>query len=153
MTFGTKQIVTLAMAAPFALPDQAVAERSIQCSIQIKGKTILRAATSDNGHPDPDAVWLYLLDLQFQLANEFALKAKHNTIELQNATLDLPFGGLAKINRLKMVKVDDETDTAKWKVDPETVRLYFNLRYVRRADVKRIEQPGRVLKKGALHQD
>ena len=50
----------------------APAARLVRASIAVDGQVVLLASTSDDGHPDADQVWSYLLErLEFQPTDAF----------------------------------------------------------------------------------
>lgn len=133
------------------------AARLVPAQIEVNGEVVLRASTSDDGHPDADAVWDYLnSELFFEPTEAFEalgiaedarshtlgfLKSKDNETlgEPPTLALDVSYGGRAEPRILELVR----TDSGKWKVHPETVERQFNYRWIRRWDAARLKRPKR----------
>ncbi len=132
-------------------------QRLVYASVTVDGELVLRGSTSDDGHPDADAVWGYLLELEFQPTEAFAslgidaasekvtlgwLKGRENAHrgDPPKIELDVAYGGRDEPFRLGLVRSPGEET---WRVDPETVERRFSHRRITRAQAALLSEPKR----------
>ena len=142
----------------YALPGSTgVGQRLVQATVSVDGKVVLRASTSDDGHPDADAVWGYLHRLEFRPTEAFAelgidpdagsatlgwLRSRENAHlgDPPDLELDVSYGGLDRPFRLTLVP---GTDGETWRVDPATIEGRFPYRRITRAQAAQLDDPER----------
>ena len=150
VAFGPRLLASSPAAPP--------AERLVSASIEVDGKVVLRASTSDDGHPDADAVWGYLrAGLEFRPTEDFgSLGVAPEALEVElgwlksraNAHLgdppklavDVAYGGYDEPYQLKLVRA---SGAETWRVSPETAERRFPYRRITRAQAAALEQPKR----------
>jgi hypothetical protein len=130
----------------------APSARFIPASIAIDGREILRGSTSDDGHPDVDAVWGYLRGIAFTPTEELAkLGLATDAAELllekkgepKAIVLDLAYGGEARTWRLALERSQNEKGEVRWKLAPAEIERLFPYRLISRADAARLREPKR----------
>ena len=146
---------TLAWSAAHAVSGPEPA-RLVSAKITIDGEVVLKASTSDNGHPDADAVWGYLLtELVFRETEAFAnlnvdpnadtasfgwLRSKKNEHlgPPPKILLEVAYGGWDNPYRLGLVRSEKD---GTWRVAPETVERRFAYRRITRRQAAELDQP------------
>ena len=135
----------------------SAATRLIAASISVDGEVVLRASTSDDGHPDADEVWGYLnTALVFEPTEAFAsLKIAPDANEATLGWLrgkatahlgappkmivDVAYGGLDQPFVLKLERVE-----GGWRIAEETVDGRFAYRRITRREAALLDDPERV---------
>ena len=132
--------------------------RLVSASITVGGEVVLRASTSDDGHPDADEVWNYLIEqLEFQPTEAFAslgidptskavtlgwLKGRETEHlgEPPTIAVEVAYGGHDAPFRLGLVRSPEKTT---WRVDRATVERRFDYRRITRAQAAQLTNPKR----------
>ncbi|MEO0650567.1 MAG: hypothetical protein AAFZ65_07815 [Planctomycetota bacterium] len=132
--------------------------RLVPASIAVEGQVVLRASTSDDGHPDADAVWNYLRHrLVFQPTEAFEqlevdpraeqitlgwLRGSDNALRGDPPALGLEvrYGGEDHPHRMTLERV---AGGAGWRVAPETVERRFGHRRITRNQARALDDPDR----------
>jgi hypothetical protein len=151
-------VVVLAGSGAVHPPASPGLARMILATIRVDGELVLRASTSDDGHPDADAVWGYLLDrLEFEPTEAFAALGLEPTAESvtlgwlssrENAhagdppklELEVAYGGSDEPFELGLVRSKSGTT---WRVAAETVEGRFSQRRISRSEAARLVAPER----------
>jgi len=146
------------LANPAQPGSRARPARLVTASIKVDGELVLRASTSDDGHPDADEVWNYLLErLEFQPAEAFpslGIDAASETVTLgwlkssetehlgdpPAISLEVAHGGHDAPFRLGLVRSKGEQ---AWRVDRETVENRFPYRSITRTEAAQLTDPRR----------
>ena len=134
-----------------------VPARLVTASVTIDGALVLQGSTSDDGHPDADAVWGYLVGLELEPREGFAalgladdateatfgwlrgVKTEHLG-DPPSIELAIAYGGTSTPVILKLVRTAG-ADT--WRVAPETVERQFPYRLISRRQAAELEDPKR----------
>jgi hypothetical protein len=130
----------------------------VSASIAVDGQVVLRASTSDDGHPDADLVWSYLLErLEFEPTDAFpalgidpaAESATLGWLEggetrargaRPEIVLDVAYGGRDTPFVLGLVRSAAQD---VWRVDRATVQSRFAHRRITRAEAALLREPKR----------
>lgn len=148
-----------ALIANAADPGSGVpAARLVTASITVDRELVLRASTSDDGHPDADEVWNYLLErLEFQPTAAFSSlgidpASETSTIgslesgenerrgEPPAIALEVDYGGHDTPFHLGLVRCAGQN---AWRVDRKTVEDRFPHRRITRAQAAQLIEPRR----------
>jgi hypothetical protein len=132
--------------------------RLVAATISVDGVVVLRASTSDDGRPDADEVWGYLIDrLAFQPTEAFAaleldpaaetvtlgwLKSRANEHlgEPPALQVEVAYGGSDAPYRLGLARAAGQET---WRVARETVERRFSHRRITRAQAAMLVDPER----------
>ena len=137
---------------------RASGARLVTASIAVDGRVVLRASTSDDGHPDADEVWGYLLgQLEFKPTEAFSAlgvdpASERVTLgwrkspeteargEPPSIELTVSHGGRDAPFELGLVRNAGE---ANWRVANESVRDRFPHRWITRVEAAQLTAPRR----------
>lgn len=131
---------------------RGTAARFIPASIAVEGREILLGSTSDDGHPDVDAVWGYLSGIAFTPTEEFAklgLTTDGAQLLLEKKgepraiVLDLAYGGEVRTWRLMLERSQSEQGELRWKLAPGEIERLFSYRLISRSEAARLRDPKR----------
>ena len=132
--------------------------RLVSAAIRVDGLAVLRASTSDDGHPDADEVWGYLLEsFEFKPTDDFDSlgldpaveevtlgwlrgKATEHLGAPPKLEIEIEYGGLDAPFRLGLVK---DPGKGTWRVARETVERRFAYRRITRRQAAQLTDPRR----------
>ncbi len=127
---------------------QPTAQRLVRMSIEVNGQKTMFASTSDNGHPDADAVWNYLSETNFEFeegqlpdnidedADEFTLTGDR---EKGLIKIDVRYGGKATVRELRFTRVEADHAGRVWRIDPAVITEQFANRSISRRQAANLQ--------------
>ncbi len=157
-------VLILATAAAVLASHAPPAARYVPAEIRFEGKVILRGSTSDDGHPDVDAVWDYQRgQLRYAATEDFAALGIANdqmecTLESPAAKkdangragareaeieVDVRYGGQLSTFELRLVRDPNAANGAEWRIHEDDLDRLFGNRLIRRDDARRLQDPAR----------
>lgn len=149
--------ISLCVVVLLLVGEPTFAARSIRMQIKQDGKVVLESSWGDNGRADADEVWLYLKKVRFAPEKSFEVDSGAKEVTLENVEIDVQYGGMSRARNLRLTRKPDPKakpgsirEKQVWAISDKDIRVHFNGRYVRRADVGRIKNPNRRLSKGEL---
>lgn len=133
--------------------------RHVGAEIALDGVVVLRGSTSDDGHPDADAVWDYQLgQLTYAPTDAFAkLGVPADAVEWTLASAPAPargarpaqvrvevrYGGGVTTHELALVRVPRTPNGGEWRVQARDVERLFAGRSITRREAANLTTPAR----------
>lgn len=137
------------------LSSPAFAARYVPIKVYFDGELILEGNASDDGHPDADAVWEALKQVNLgetdafiklfgrDVGDELKIWKKPEGELPMKIRIDVAYGGVAEVTALRVRRQRPDAAGRVWRVHPEDVDNSFNTRLIKRSDAARLANPKR----------
>lgn len=158
---ATVAVAATAMLSAWGIAAHAPRTRMVMAEVSQGERVVLRASTSDDGHPDVDEVWGYLRGMTLEPTADFAAlgvdeKSAEFTMRGEpfeggdgssprrpTLRLEIDYGGRAQLRELRLLRATTDAGKAGWRIDPAELDRHFSGRWIRRVEAGLLEKPKR----------
>lgn len=127
--------------------EQTHAARLVKIRVFIGNEVILEGSTSDDGTPDADTTWNYLLNAQLKQTEKFQSAVDQMTetetgVALKaSGKITVSYGGRKEFTIISLRRSINEQGETQWRVEPELVEKWFDSRMISRREAAALDNP------------